>query len=85
MLYLFYLLVAIKYDVWARSLLAGTTPKEKINMLETCQNILQKSIQTEFLIHKLTSDKLSALDNMSVWMVNGDFKRYKKKRGGGCN
>ena len=25
----------------------------------------------------LTSDKLSALDNMSMWVVNGDFK--------GCN
>lgn len=29
----------------------------------------------------LTSDKLSALDNMSMWMVNGDFKSCNKKKG----
>lgn len=28
----------------------------------------------------LTSDKLGALDNMSMWMVNGDFKSCNKKR-----
>lgn len=27
----------------------------------------------------LTSDKLSALDDMSMWMVNGDFKSCNKK------
>lgn len=29
-----------------------------------------------------TSNELSALDNMSVRMINCDFKRWNKKRGG---
>lgn len=38
----------------------------------------QKNFKIKELM--LTSDKLSAFDNMGVWMVNGDFKSCKKKK-----
>lgn len=41
------------------------------------QEIDTKCSNTEELM--LTSDELSALDNMSMWMVNGDFKSCHKK------
>lgn len=72
-------MVAIKYDVWAKSLLAGTTAEQREKKIyRHSKNLKIKLSKTIKMM--LTPDKLSAFDNMCMRMIDGDFKSCNRKR-----